>query len=307
MRHQDPRVSVIIPCYNQASFLLEALASVRAQTYPAAEIVVVDDGSVDHTIAVAARHPGVRCLRQANQGTAAARNLGVGASAGEYLVLLDADDRLLPGALAAGVAALDAHPECGVVFGLARDIDEHGAALPHVQEPVHEDDAYLALLRGCTIWHPAAAIARRAVFAEVGGFDVALPVSSDYDWYLRVARRGPLHCHNQLVSEYRQHGGAKSADNARMLRYTLAILEGQRTLVRGDRAGEEAWRAGVRNAREHYCRRGLAQVRALAQAGGDRRRTLRSMLMLLRHGPRVASRLAGRKMLRLLKGDPRRV
>src|SRR5215210_2105808 len=94
-----PLVSVIIPCYNQAHFLGEAIESVLGQSYPNFEIVVVDDGSPDDTAEVAARYPEVRYICQDNQGLSAARNTGLGQSEGEYVVFLDADDRLLPEAL----------------------------------------------------------------------------------------------------------------------------------------------------------------------------------------------------------------
>src|SRR5215212_9690625 len=93
-----PLVSVVIPCYNQAHFLSEAIESVLAQTHPNFEIIVVDDGSTDNTSEVAARYPGVRHIRQDNQGLAAARNTGLRESKGTCLVFLDADDRLLPNA-----------------------------------------------------------------------------------------------------------------------------------------------------------------------------------------------------------------
>src|SRR3712207_5573157 len=117
-----PLVSVVIPCYKQAHFLGEAIESVLAQSYPHFEVVVVDDGSTDNTSEVAARYPGVRCVRQDNQGLAAARNSGLAHSKGEYLLFLDADDRLLPHALEVGVERLEAHPECAFVSGRYRNI-----------------------------------------------------------------------------------------------------------------------------------------------------------------------------------------
>ncbi|MCA1616983.1 MAG: glycosyltransferase family 2 protein [Acidobacteria bacterium] len=114
----SPLASVIIICYNQARFLGEAIESVLRQTYKHYEIVVMDDGSTDDPAAVAARYPGVRFFTQPNQGTAGAtRNSGFRKSRGEYLVFLDADDRLLPNALGVGVAGLTGHPECGFAVG----------------------------------------------------------------------------------------------------------------------------------------------------------------------------------------------
>ena len=91
-----PLVSVIITSYNQARFLSDAIESVLTQTYSQFEMVVVDDGSTDNASEVVARYPGVRYMRQDNQGLSAARNTGLRESNGAYLVFLDADDRLLP-------------------------------------------------------------------------------------------------------------------------------------------------------------------------------------------------------------------
>src|SRR5437867_4956354 len=94
---EDRLVSVIVPCRNGARFLAEALDSALAQTHPATEVIVVDDGSVDDTPAVLARYAGrVRVLRQPNRGPSAARNAALGVARGEYVAFLDADDRFLP-------------------------------------------------------------------------------------------------------------------------------------------------------------------------------------------------------------------
>src|SRR5438552_637083 len=110
-------VSVVIPCYNQAHFLGEAIESVASQTYPHFEVVVVDDGSTDNTAAVVTGYPGVRYFRQENQGLSAARNTGLRHSVGDRLVVLDADDRLMPCALEIGLTSLRDHPECAFVYG----------------------------------------------------------------------------------------------------------------------------------------------------------------------------------------------
>src|SRR5829696_8499022 len=110
-----PLVSVVIPCYNQAHFLGEAIESVLSQSYRHFELIVVDDGSTDETSEVASRYEGVRLIRQENQGLSGARNTGIGHSGGEFLVFLDADDRLLLGALEAGLRCFEAHPEYALV------------------------------------------------------------------------------------------------------------------------------------------------------------------------------------------------
>jgi len=96
-------VSAIIPCYNQAHFLHEAIESVLAQSYPNFEIILVNDGSTDSTADVVRRYSPVRYVYQENAGLSSARNTGLKKSRGEYVVFLDADDRLLPEALQVGV------------------------------------------------------------------------------------------------------------------------------------------------------------------------------------------------------------
>src|SRR5438045_8737275 len=96
-----PMISVSIPCYNQAHLLPEAIESVLAQTYAHIEGIVVDDGSLDDTSQVANRYAGIRCIRQQNQGLSGARNTGLRESLGDFIMFLDADDRLTPNAVKA--------------------------------------------------------------------------------------------------------------------------------------------------------------------------------------------------------------
>ena len=101
----EPLVSVIIPCYNGEKFLKETIESALGQTYPAVEVIVIDDGSIDRSGEIAQSLP-VRYIRQPNRGLTASRNLGVRESRGSYIVFLDADDRLKPHAIEAGVGVL---------------------------------------------------------------------------------------------------------------------------------------------------------------------------------------------------------
>src|SRR6185295_5924500 len=98
--------SVIVSCYNQGLFLCDALDSIRLQSHASIESIVVDDGSTDGTAASAASMPWSRYVYQRNRGTAAARNTGLAHSQGEFVVFLDADDRLTPDAIATGLCAL---------------------------------------------------------------------------------------------------------------------------------------------------------------------------------------------------------
>jgi glycosyltransferase involved in cell wall biosynthesis len=236
-------VSVVIPCYNQAHFLAEAITSALDQAYRPREVVVVDDGATDDTAAVAARYPDVQCLRQRNQGLAAARNAGLRACRGDLVVFLDADDRLLPGALAVGAAAAEAHPDAVFVVGRHRRIDADGAPLPTPMRPRVMRDHYASLVRRCWIAMPATVMYRAATLRAVGGFDARQRYAEDYDLYLKLARRFPVVDHHVEVAEYRQHPGTISRDVDRMLRATLGVLAAHRPGPSAPAALRRAWHA----------------------------------------------------------------
>lgn len=240
-------VSGIIPSYNGARFLSEAIESVLAQTYREFEIIVVDDGSTDNSGEIARGYPGVRVISQENQGVAAARNTGLHESRGDFLVFLDADDRLLPNALEVGMNCLNAHPECGFVFGLARLIGADGAPWPDRLQwqikmaPYPEHFHYEVLLSGRTLVPPCTAMFRRPVFESIGGFDTFLRRMQDYDIYLRIAQAFPIFCHNQVIVEYRQHRQNLSRDISGMLEATLRVYDTQRGFVTGNKDYEVVW------------------------------------------------------------------
>jgi glycosyltransferase involved in cell wall biosynthesis len=170
----QPLVTVVIPCFNQARFLGEAIESVLRQTHAPTDVIVVDDGSTDGTAAVAAGFAPVRCVRQENRGLPAARNRGLHEAAGEFIVFLDADDRLLPMAVASGVAALSARTDSAFAFGHYRSITEAGRVFREAPPEGLGTDPYCTLLRRNVVGTTAAAIFRTAIVRGVGGFDCTL-------------------------------------------------------------------------------------------------------------------------------------
>ena len=177
-------MSIIVPCHNGARFLAEALDSALAQTHPAVEVIVVDDGSIDDTPSVLGRYAGrVRVLRQRNRGPSAARNAALDVARGDYVAFLDADDRFPPDKLEKQLAVFEADPELDVVYGhvtefLSPDLDQDARAL--LRAPEHD-----------VPWPtPNLMLVRRESFLRVGLFSTDLKVGIGVDWHARANELG---------------------------------------------------------------------------------------------------------------------
>jgi glycosyltransferase involved in cell wall biosynthesis len=287
----SPLVSVIIPCFNQGRFLPGAIRSAVSQNVPV-EIVVVDDGSTDDTAAAAAQFTDVRTVRQANRGLSAARNRGLAASTGGLVIFLDADDRLLPGAIDTAVRALSRHPDCAMAYGRCVMMGPDGDLWPTPEPPSVRSGHHVALLRTNMIWMPAMAIFRREPLLQAGGFTTGVDGSADYDLYLRISREHPLHDHGQLVAAYRRHSASMSGNAGRMLRDTLAVMA--RNRPQGDAALLEAWRDGYRNWQDFYGTQLVEEIRLHLRCG-ESAAGMRKSLTLARLAPAVFMREVAKK------------
>ncbi len=279
-------ISVIIPCYKQARYLREAIESVLAQTYPYFEIIVVDDGSPDDTPDIAKGYSGIRYVRQNNQGVSAARNTGISESKGDYLIFLDADDRLLPTALQTGLSCLDDHPEFAFASGHIRLISSDGSPLPSPEQSCIERDHYLTLLQGNYIWTPAAVIFRRSVFEFGFVYDTSFSGSADWDLYLRISRSLAVSCHGNVVAEYRVHGAGMTSDSGLMLKECLAVLRAQWDYVKGKKACEAPYRLGVKGVQEFYGRPLVGQIQSHIRSC-EWKEVVRAVSVLLRCYPQA--------------------
>ena len=262
-----PVVSVIVPCFNHGRYLREALASI-GQPDLRTEVVVVDDGSTDSTSEVIATFETAndfRSVRQQNAGLAAARNRGLRESRGRYIVFLDADDRLVPGAIDLGVAKLEEHPECAFVFGRCRMMDRDGTVLLTPEQPRIVRDHYRELLRQNYIWMPAMAMFRREPLERIGGFNGDVNAAADYEMYLHLARHYPVHDHAQVVAHYRKHDESMSRNAGRMLRETLAVMRSQRPFLEGDDASLAAYEEGWRMWQNFYGAHLTTEIRIAAR------------------------------------------
>lgn len=295
-----PRVSVIITCYNQARFLSDSIESALAQTRRDFEIIVVDDESKDHPEQIASKYERVRFITQHNQGVSAARNHGLKESKGEFVIFLDADDRLLTRAIEAGLDCFRERPDCGFVFGQGRLIDLNGNRLP-TELHQYANGGYEEFLRENPIGFPALVMYRRAALEAVKGFRSFVNGSfigntSDYDLNLRLARQFPVHCHQKVIAEWRVHSTNTSRNASMMADSVLAVLKSQSELIEGNAALTRAWEQALRNRRRYY----LAEIRverARESARiGDWRKVGKDALWLLWFEPRTLLENIGRKV-----------
>lgn len=297
-------ISVIIPCYNQAHFVADAIESVLAQTWLQREIIVVDDGSRDDPRAVVARYAGVRLIRQNNQGVSAARNHGMRASHGEFLVFLDADDRLTPKALETHLRQLQMHPNCTISAGHYREITADGTVLNTPKQRCLTSEHYQTLLGGgdC-VWLPAAVLYRRAELEALGGWNEARSGCADWDLYLRLAQRHPLCCHEEIVAEYRQHLPSMSRNSAAMLRDALAVFAAQADFVRAHPEFAAAYQEGLRKTRSYYGERLTTDIR-LNLREGCWRQVWEDVWTLARLYPQAIPQHLANKLKNLVQGVP---
>ena len=294
-------VSVVIPCYNQARFLSEAIESVLAQTSCRAEIVVVDDGSTDETVAVASGYREVRCLSQRNQGQGAARNEGLKHASGEFIVFLDSDDRLLPHAFEVGLQCFEAHPDIAFVAGRCVSFGVDGVHRVTLYEPVVERNHYIRLLLSNYIWMPGTVMFRTAVVREAGGFKTTVSGAEDYDLYLRIARRHRIWCHDQVIAEYRQHDTSTSRKPMLMMRSSLNVMRAQRDAVKGDPSAEWALRQGIKHWQHRYGEQLMNAVRKHVRAG-EWKSAIPALIGLLQYHPLGFVHHACRKISRVARG-----
>lgn len=215
---REPVVSVVIPCHDYGHYLPQAVHSVLAQTYPDWELVVVDDGSTDDTAAVArsliADHPGrrIRLLRQANAGVSAARNAGIAATAGRYVLPLDADDVIAPTMLERTVAVLDRRPEIAIVSTDVSVFTDDGLPAQALQLPAYDKDL---LLRRLIMFY--CSLYRREVWRTVGGYAEDMRTGEDWDFWIACAERGftAHHLHEALFGARNKDDGlhVEAAEN----------------------------------------------------------------------------------------------
>jgi len=236
-------ISVIIPAYNVAPFLREAVHSALAQTFPDIEVIVVDDGSTDGTADKLSDigDPRLRVLREDHAGSAAARNAGLRLASGEFVAFLDADDRWAPQNLERQLAFLMSHPEVDITFGHSLVVGEDGHSLGFTSSSCAGPVSFSQLLRTNEIGNGSCLLVRREALDRAGWFDTTLAACVDIDVWMRVAnlRPGNLVAIPEVLTFYRRRRGQISRDWRRMESAQLQLLERLRRVAPLDVAREE--------------------------------------------------------------------
>lgn len=224
-----PNVSVIIPTYNCARYISEAIGSALSQTYRDFEIIVVDDGSTDNTAEVLDVYKGqIRLLHQQNKGVSAARNKGIREARGHYVAFLDADDLWLPDKLGLQVQIMEANPDTAMVFTDGErlvkafptdyslkplpqhSISDNKEGFWHKITQVKIDDGsifkgnyYKDMLLGNLVFFTSSILVRKEILQKVGFLNENLPSSEDYELWLRMAYQHDFLYLNRVTGKYR--------------------------------------------------------------------------------------------------------
>lgn len=217
-----------MPVYNGEAFIAEAVESVITQTYPNWELIVIDDGSIDHTAQIVATYhdPRLHYHYQSNQGLAGARNAALQLAQGDFVAFIDADDKWASEFLARCSQRLSAEPALGAVYTQVYHFDQNGRTLPRASlEICSRDQLHRRLLRG-GFFPPSAVMARRSVLQQLGTFDTELAGAGTEDWelWLRLTRQYAMDGISELLAYYRIYPGSMSTNAERMQACRLSVL-----------------------------------------------------------------------------------
>jgi glycosyltransferase involved in cell wall biosynthesis len=256
-----PLVSILIPCYNAAPWLAATLESALAQTWPNKEIILVDDGSSDGSVAIAQRFAarGVRVFSRPNAGASAARNHALREAHGDFFQFLDADDLLSPGKLTAQLALLATRAPGTVASCAWGRFADDPAGARFVDKAVFRDFSPVdfLVLAGETgaMMHPAAWLVPRATAERAGFWDESLSLNDDGEYFCRVllASAGVTFCAEPEAKSYYRSGLAGSLSQRRSLRARRSQFRSIELIVRHLRAAEES--ARTRRAAADYYQR----------------------------------------------------
>lgn len=203
-----PLVSVVIPTYNHARYILAAVDSVLSQSYPNLEVFVIDDGSTDETGKILRPYLSkVNYICKQNGGTPSALNVGLSVATGKYICWLSADDIFMEDKIAKQVALMESDPNLGFSYTSFVVIDAYGSKQYNVQSAFCSDKREMVakLMEGCFI-NGSSVIMRRSALATTGCFDESLPQAHDYDLWFRFLRHYSCGFLDEVLLGYRWHG-----------------------------------------------------------------------------------------------------
>jgi glycosyltransferase involved in cell wall biosynthesis len=210
----NPRVSVVIPAYNAAATIGQALESVFRQSLQDIEVIVVNDGSTDGTPRVLAGYgERIRVLTKVNEGKpAAARNLAVREARGELVAFLDADDWWRDDKLERQVAVFDKRPDVGLVYTADATVDADGKTVSVNPCPPGARGHIYELLSIHNVMVGSSVMVRRQAILQAGGFDETLTSIENWDLWIRIAREWAVECIDEPLTLYRVHPGNRSSN-----------------------------------------------------------------------------------------------
>lgn len=222
-----PKVSIIIPTYNSIRYLPSAVKSALDQTFIDIEVIIINDGSSDHTEQwfLGQLDPRLTLISQANLGKSAARNTGISRAAGNYIAFLDADDYWEPTKLEKQIKCLDNNPDIGLVYTWTALADENGQPTGRVINSHAEGDVWKQLVQANILACGSTPMVRVDCFKVVGLFSADLPLAQDWDMWIRIAAHYPFAVIKEPLVRYRQHPSNTSKNLKVMQQCNTLVLE----------------------------------------------------------------------------------
>ena len=238
------KISAVIPTYNNAAYIAEAVESILAQTHPVDEIIVVDDGSSDNTEAlieaITKKTGKLAYIKQANQGPSSARNTGIEAASGDWIAFLDADDLWTVDKIAQQIAALDSEPSLKLIAADMSEMDQGGKTIVASVLAKHQLLEQFKTLAGSAVPRAMAALltknfiptgtvlVERACLIAAGGFNTDIRFGEDLELWAKIAADHPITCLPQVLMQRRQHGNNATQSTGPMLEGLVDVAQSLR-------------------------------------------------------------------------------
>ncbi|MEZ0123223.1 MAG: glycosyltransferase family 2 protein [Candidatus Reddybacter sp.] len=238
------KISAVIPTYNNADYIEEAIHSILGQTHPVAEIIVVDDGSSDNTAtlieALKQKSERLIYIKQDNQGPSSARNRGIDAASGDWIAFLDADDLWTPDKIALQIAALQSEPQLKLIAADMSEMDRRGETIVASVLTQHQLLEHFQTLAGKAVPRAMAALltknfiptgtvlVERACLTAAGGFNTHIRFGEDLELWAKIAADHPISCLPRVMMQRRQHGNNATQNVAPMLEGLVAVMQSLR-------------------------------------------------------------------------------